>query len=247
MKQNWTSRTELLLGSENLEKLKNTQITIVGLGGVGSAATEALARAGIGKFTLIDYDHINETNLNRQIIALHSTIGRLKTEVTRERILDINPEANVEIYSEFLCLENRMEVLKRSDYIVDAIDSLGPKMGMLKDLCSIEKPFISVLGAGNRLDPTSIQIVSIWKTQGCPMAKRLKKLLRRYGVTTDFPVVFSSETPISIDTSPPPDDFSDTNIRPDSIPKTLVGSISYMPSIMGMMAAGKVINDIISK
>jgi tRNA A37 threonylcarbamoyladenosine dehydratase len=228
-----------------MKKLQISQVTIVGLGGVGSATVEALARAGIGNFKLIDYDRVNITNLNRQLIALLSSIGRLKTEVTRDRILDINPDAKVEIFSEFLCLENRLEILKRSGYIVDAIDSLGPKMGMIRDLCSIDKPFISVLGAGNRIDPTSIKIVSIWETTGCPMAKRLKKLLRRYDVTNDFPVVFSSEVPISIDTYPPLLDATDRNIRPDSLPKTIVGSISYMPVIMGMMAAGKVVKDLI--
>ena len=245
MSNHWLHRTELLLGRESLQKLNSARVCVVGLGGVGSHAVEVLARAGIGSLLLIDFDRVNETNINRQIIALNSTVGRYKTEVMKDRILDINPEAYVEIFSEFLSKENRLEILKKSDIIIDAIDSIGPKMGMVKDLCELDIPFISVMGAGNRIQADSIKITSIWKTQGCPLARRLKKLLRRYGVQRDFEVVFSEE---------PPKMMPETNIRsaivndirPDSIPKTMVGSISYMPAIMGMMAGAWVIKKIIN-
>ncbi|HOE91748.1 MAG TPA: tRNA threonylcarbamoyladenosine dehydratase [Candidatus Cloacimonadota bacterium] len=235
-------RTTLLIGNEGLQKLKEAKVAVIGLGGVGSYAVEALVRAGIGSFLIIDFDRISESNINRQLIALHSTVGKLKTDIIKERMLDINPYVQVEVLNEFFAKENRLEHLGKVDYILDAIDSIGPKMGMIKDLLEIDLPFISVLGAGNRLDPTKIEINSIWESKHCPLAKRLKKLLRRYGVTKDFPVVFSSEKPIGIEVDEP---IILNEIRPDSIPKTTVGSISYMPAIMGMMAASWVIRSII--
>jgi len=244
MTEHWLSRTELLIGQDGLQKLQNSIVTIVGLGGVGSYVVESLARAGIGHFQLIDYDKVTMTNINRQIIALHSTIGCTKTDLMRERILDINPEADVEISTDFLCKENRAEILQRSDYVVDAIDSIGPKMGLIKDLCATDIRFISVLGAGNRLNPESIKIVSIWETRGCPLAKRLKQLLRRNMVTKDFKVVFSTEIPLVIATSEPAS-VSNAIHRPNSIPKSLVGSISYIPAIMGMMAGGWVVRELL--
>jgi len=252
MDNNWLIRTELLVGKENLQRLRNTKITIVGLGGVGSYAAENLARAGINDLQLIDYDTVSLSNINRQIVALRSTIGCYKTEVMKNRILDINPEADVKVFSEFLDKENRMNILQRSDYILDAIDSIGPKMGMIKDLCELETPFISVLAAGNRINPESIKITSIWNTTGCPLAKRLKKLLRKNQVTKDFQVIFSEETPLDI-MMPEEECFthSEKTLKDADtatpIPKSIVGSISYMPAIMGTMAAGKLIRDILQK
>ena len=245
MPNHWLHRTELLLGRESLQKLHSARVCVVGLGGVGSHAVEVLARTGVGSFKLIDFDQVNETNINRQIIALNSTVGRYKTEVMRDRIMDINPDAHVEIFSEFLNKENRLEILKKSDIIIDAIDSIGPKMGMIKDLCELDIPFISVMGAGNRTQADSIKITSIWKTQGCPLTKRLKKLLRRYGVQRDFDVVFSEEPPKMMSEAGVRS-AATNDIRPDSLPKTLVGSISYMPAIMGMMAGAWVIKKIIN-
>ena len=244
----WLNRTEILIGKDCLEKLQNAKVTVIGLGGVGSYTCESLARAGIFHFQIIDFDAISITNINRQIVALNSTLRMFKTIVMKQRILDINPKASVETITEFISEENRNKVLKNSDYIVDAIDSLGPKMGLLKDLCGMDIPFISVLGAGNRLNPELIKITSIWKTENCPMAKRLRKLLRRYGVTKSFPVVFSVEKPIK----PIQDDIEIPEQQVmvfdhESIPKTPVGSISYLPAIMGMFAASKVIRDLIGK
>jgi len=246
MNNDWLIRTEILIGKETLSELRNTRITIIGLGGVGSYSAENIARAGVNNIQLIDYDTVSVSNKNRQLIALNSTIGSKKTQVMKDRILDINPDANITIFSEFLHSDNRLDILKNSDYIIDAIDSIGPKMGAIKDLCELNIPFISVLGAGNRINPESIKITSIWKAEGCPFAKRIKKLLRKHNVTKDFNVVFSDEPPIrSVDV---PIDKCRVDVPIDThIPKSIVGSISYMPAIMGTMAAGKIINEIIQR
>jgi len=235
-------RTALLIGEKGIKKLQQSRVAVIGLGGVGSYAVEALVRAGVGSFLIIDFDRVNESNINRQLIALHSTIGQLKTDVIKQRMLDINPQVEIKVLSEFFAKENRLDYLNSVDFILDAIDSIGPKMGMIKDLTELDIPFISVLGAGNRLDPSKIEITSIWKTEQCPLAKRLKKLLRRYGVTKSFPVVFSSEKSLEIDLI---ETVIQNDIRPDSIPKTTVGSIAYMPAIMGMMAASWLIRRIV--
>lgn len=235
-------RTALLVGDDGIKKLQNTKVAVIGLGGVGSYAVEALVRAGVGSFLIIDFDRVSESNINRQLIALHSTIGRLKTDLIKERMLDINPNVHIEVLSEFFAKDNRLDYLSKVDFIVDAIDSIGPKMGMIKDMVKIDVPFISVLGAGNRLDPTKIKIDSIWNSKHCPLAKRLKKLLRRNGVNKEFPVVFSLEKPIAIELD---DDEAINEKESDFIPKTTVGSISYMPAIMGMMAASWLIREIV--
>ena len=248
MKNEWLIRTEILLGKENLEKLQKSQVTIVGLGGVGSYAAEALVRAGIGEFFLIDHDKVSESNLNRQILATRNTIGRYKTEIMKNRMLEINPDVKVDIFSDFLNKDNRLEILSKSDYVLDAIDSLSPKMGLIKDLCILNKYFISVIGAGNRIDPEKIKITTISQTEGCPFAKRLRKLLKRNGVVTDFPVVFSYETNTNVvPNSDWHNDTKPTNATTDYIPKSIVGSISYIPAIMGMMAAGGLVREIIKK
>ncbi len=237
-------RTELLLGKTNIKLLQESRVAVIGLGGVGSYVAESLARAGICDMILIDFDKVNITNINRQLIALHSTIGENKTEVMRKRLTDINPEIKLHCISEFFSQENRLEYLKQADYIIDAIDSIGPKMGMIKDLIQLGIPHISVLGAGNRIDPSHIHLTSIWKTHQCPLAKRLKKLLRRYGVTSDFPVVYSDEVPIEVEQ---PEKIEKNIIRSDSLPKSLVGSISYMPAIMGLIASSWIIRTISQK
>ena len=240
MNNDWLIRTEILIGKDSLQRLRETRITIIGLGGVGSYAAENIARAGVNNIQLIDYDTVSQSNINRQLIALNSTIGIHKTQAMKARILDINPEANVNTFSEFLNNNNRLEIIKNSDYIIDAIDSIGPKMGVIKDLCYLNIPFISVLGAGNRLNPASIKITSIWQAEGCPFAKRIKKLLRKNNVTKDFQVIFSEEPPLPVGAI-----LCDCpNNTP--IPKSIVGSISYIPAIMGSIAAGKIIQDIIA-
>ena len=235
------NRSALLLGEAALEKLKEARVCVIGLGGVGSYAVEALARAGIGHFTLIDFDVVGPTNLNRQLIALRDTIGQLKVELTRQRILAINPEAEVVCHQEFLDAENRAELLAGTEWFIDAIDSLGPKIGLLEYAVRHELRFVSVMGAGNRLDPSRIQLSSIKKSHNCPLARRVRKFLGRRGIKADFPCVWSSELPLR------PEEEADT---PDEIifqrgrQRQTVGSVSYLPAIMGMYAASWVIREI---
>ncbi|MDZ4120849.1 MAG: tRNA threonylcarbamoyladenosine dehydratase [Candidatus Cloacimonadaceae bacterium] len=237
------NRTGLLIGADGLEKLKQSRVAVIGLGGVGSYAVEALVRAGVGSFLIVDFDVVNLTNLNRQLLALHNTIGKSKVDVMLERILSINPQVEVEIQNVFCAQENRHEIIKDVDYIIDAIDSLGPKIGLIEYAIKNELKIISVMGAGNRLDPSKICITDISKSHNCPLAKRVRKFLRRRGVNGGFPCVFSSESAIV------PDEDEDT---PDEIiihrgrERKTVGSISYMPAIMGMMAASWVIREIIN-
>lgn len=232
------SRTELLIGTEALIKLSQTTVAVVGLGGVGSHAAEALARAGIGKFILIDFDTVGSSNLNRQIIALHSTIGKPKTEVMQARILEINPNAQIICHTAFIDQDNRAELLYGADYIIDAIDSLGPKIGMLEYLVKENRQFIAVMGAGNRSDPGKIHLSTIDKSFNCPLARRVRKFLGRRGIRGTFPCVYSSELPTKPDEDiESPDELIITRGRQ----RKTIGSISYMPAIMGMMAAAWVI------
>ncbi|MCB5246944.1 MAG: tRNA threonylcarbamoyladenosine dehydratase [Candidatus Cloacimonetes bacterium] len=235
------NRSALLLGEDALRKLKEARVCVVGLGGVGSYAVEALARAGIGHFTLIDFDVVGETNLNRQLLALRETIGQAKVELARQRILAIDPETEVVCHQEFIDSSNRAELLAGSSCFIDAIDSLGPKIGLLEYALQSDLKFVSVMGAGNRLDPTRIHLSSIRKSHDCPLARRVRKFLGRRGIKADFPCVWSSEPPLS------PEEDLDT---PDEIilqrgrQRKTVGSISYLPAIMGMYAASWVIREI---
>jgi len=239
----FSQRTRLLIGDNGLALLASKRIAVIGLGGVGSYAAEALVRAGIGKFLLIDFDIVNPTNLNRQLLALESSIGKAKTELMQERIHQINPRAEIEIKTEFCAQDNRAELIQNVDYILDAIDALGPKIGLLEYAIKQKIKVISVMGAGNRLDPSCIEIADIAKTHNCPLAKRVRKFLRRRGISTGFPCVYSSEPPILPE---PDEDQPDEIIIHRGRERKTIGSISYMPAIMGMRAAAWLINDIIS-
>jgi tRNA threonylcarbamoyladenosine dehydratase len=243
MKDNQFTRTEILIGKTELQKLKNKRIAVIGLGGVGSYAVEALARAGIGHFILIDFDNISLSNLNRQLIALHDTLNMPKTDVMKMRILSINPKAQVEAVTDFLAQDNRDSYLQDIDYLIDAIDSLGPKVGLIEHCINHEIPIISVMGAGNRLDPTQIHISPLSMSWNCPLAKRVRKYLRRRGVLVDIPVVFSSEKAIKTELEDL--DESDEVISHRGRQRLTIGSISYMPAIMGMMAASYVLRDLL--
>lgn len=236
------SRTELLLDAQALSRLGSAHVCVIGLGGVGSYAVEALARAGIGEFTLIDFDVVGKTNLNRQIIALESTLGLPKTEVLRQRVLDINPSALVHTRQEFLDSSNRGSLLQGMDFYIDAIDSLGPKIGLLEHAITQGFRFISVMGAGNRLDPAQIHLAPLAESHACPLAKRVRKFLRRRGFPIDFPCVYSSEKPIKTD---PDDSAPDEIILQRGRQRQTIGSISYIPAIMGMVAASWVIREAI--
>jgi tRNA A37 threonylcarbamoyladenosine dehydratase len=236
------SRTALLYGTEAMEVFRNSRIAVIGLGGVGSFAAEILARSGIGRFLLVDFDRIGLSNLNRQIPALHSTIGILKTEAMRDRILDINPLAEIEIYSDFCAVESREFLLQNLDFVVDAIDSLGPKTGLI-EFCYRQKiPIISCMGAASRFDPAKIELVDISKSHICPLAKKVRKYLHRRGIDSGIPVVYSFEKPV-------PQFPHETGAEAEWITgrgrkRGTLGSVAYMPAIIGMWAASYVLQNL---
>ena len=223
---NQFSRTEALIGKENQDKLKKAKVAVFGLGGVGGHTVEALARAGIGHLVLVDYDTYDITNINRQIGALHSTIGRYKVEVMKERILDINPEAIVETYRpEEIEGEESSIVDSSFTYVVDAIDTMKNKLELIEK-CNIENVnIISITGSGNKLDATKFEVTDIYKTSVCPVCKILRKELKNRGIKK-LKVVYSKEIPI----------------KPQSEEKVLA-SISFVPSVAGLIGAGEVIKD----
>lgn len=229
--ENWLEREELLIGSENIEKLKNATVAIFGCGGVGSYAVEALARAGIGKFVLVDKDIVDITNINRQLIADTTTIGRDKVEIEKERILKINPAAEVEIHKAFYSSENADELIKEGyTYIVDAIDSVSSKLSLIEQAHNKNIPIISAMGMGNKLNPTMIEVADISKTEVCPLAKVIRKKLREIGIN-HTKVVYSKEAPTRADNS-------EEN-------KRTTASISFVPSTCGLIIASEVVKDII--
>ncbi len=235
-------RTELLLGNEALQALAAAKVCVVGLGGVGSYAVEALARAGIGGFCLIDFDMVGETNLNRQLLALRETIGQPKTALMRQRILSINPQAQVTTHQVFLDDNNRPALLQGCDYYLDAIDSLGPKIGLLEYAARNGLEIISVMGAGNRLDPAQVHLTPLHKSHNCPLARRVRKFLGRRGIKTTFFCVWSSELPLRTEESfEAPDELIIQRGRK----RQQIGSISYLPAIMGMTAASWIIRQIV--
>lgn len=233
------ARTELLIGEQGVAKLAASTVAIFGVGGVGSYVVEALARSGIGKIILIDHDTVSLTNLNRQLPALESTIGQAKVEVMRQRVLDINPNCQVEAIQQFYNKE-QSEALIRPEYtyIVDAIDSITAKVDLIVTAMEKKIPIVSSMGAGNKLDPTQFKLADISKTHICPMAKAVRKILRSRGVTKGLKVVFSTEMPLT-----PLEPYAEeTGIR-----RQLPGSISFVPSVAGLFLASAVVNDILKK
>lgn len=227
----WLKREELLIGKENIEKLQKSTIAVFGCGGVGSYAVEALARAGIGNFVLVDNDIVDITNINRQLIADTTTVGRDKVEVEKERIKKINPEAKVEIHKIFVTPENVEELVKPEyTYIVDAIDSVQSKLALIQQAHIKNIKIISAMGMGNKLNPTMIEVADISKTEVCPLAKVMRKKLREIGIN-HTKVVYSKETPIRADNS-------EEN-------KKITSSISFMPSACGLIIASQVVKDIV--
>ena len=231
------SRTVLLLGEEKFEKLQKTHVLIVGLGGVGGYAAEQIARAGVGKLTLIDSDIINESNINRQIIALHSTVGKNKINVLKERLIDINPEIKIHSEKLFISYENIEEIIKKikPEYVIDAVDTLMPKVNLIKTCLEQKIPLVSSMGAGGRLNPENLHIADISKTYNCGLARMLRKRLHKFNIRTGFKTVFSSE---KVDRDVIIEEKSQNKI-------TNVGTVSYMPAIFGMFCASVVIQDLI--
>ena len=224
---NQFSRTELLIGKEGIEKLQNAKVAVFGIGGVGSYVVEGLARAGVGNFLLVDKDTVDITNVNRQIIATHKTIGKSKVEVAKERILEINPNANVEIVQEFFMPDSKEIFDSTIDYIVDAVDTVTAKIELVVRAKKLNIPIISSMGTGNKLDPTKFEVTDIFKTSVCPLAKVMRKELRTRNIHS-LKVVYSKEEPIK-----PKTDFP--------------ASISFVPSVVGLIIAGEVIKDILKK
>lgn len=237
------SRTELVLGKENVEKLKRAKVAIFGIGGVGSFVAEGLARAGIGNFILVDNDTVSLTNINRQLIATHKTIGQNKVDVMKARISDINPEAQVETFKTFYMPDSEEKILDTSiDYVVDAIDTVTAKITLVENCQRLGIPIISSMGTGNKLDPTKLEISDITKTSVCPLAKVMRKELKARGIKK-LKVLYTKEEPVKIEKN-----IMDEYIKDEKVSKKQVpGSVSFVPSCAGLIIAGEVIKDIIKK
>ena len=220
----------MLIGKENLEKLKKSKVIIYGIGGVGSFVCEALARAGIGNLILVDYDKIETTNLNRQIHALHSTIGEQKTEAMKNRILDINPKAKVETYYNKETKEKEEELINETiNYVIDCVDTITTKLKLIETAKRKNIPIISSMGTGNKLDPTKFEITDIYKTTVCPLAKVMRKELKKRNIK-NLKVVYSKEEPIT---------------QIENQEKRTPASISFVPSVAGLIIASEVVKDIL--
>lgn len=237
--KNWQSRTKLLLKDDGLNKLNNSHVLIVGLGGVGAFAAECICRAGVERMTIIDADRINETNINRQLPALHSTIDEFKAEVLKKRFLDINPNLTINSLTEYVSEDNIAEILDNGNfsYIIDAIDSLSPKVALCLEAKKRGIHIICSMGAGGRVDPTKIQITDISKTFNDGLAAAFRQRLRKHGVNSGVKVVFSTESA-----------SQEAMIVTDgqNNQRSIRGTISYLPAIFGCMLAGYVIQQLIN-
>ena len=227
------SRTALLIGEEGVEKLKNSRVAVFGVGGVGGYVVEALARSGVGALELIDKDVVSVSNINRQIIALHSTVGRLKTEVMSERVKDINPACQVSVRNLFYLPETATEFdFSSYDYVVDAIDTVSGKIALIEQANKANVPVISSMGAGNKLDATAFEVSDITKTSVCPLARVMRRELKKRGIE-HLKVVYSKEEP-----RPSP-------LMDEESGKPIPGSIAFVPSVVGLIIAGEVIKDLV--
>ena len=224
--ENQFSRTELIIGKEKIEILKKSKVAIFGIGGVGSYVVEGLARAGIGNFILVDKDEVSVSNINRQIIATHLTVGKDKVEVAKNRILEINPEAKVEIHKEFFMPETKGILDESIDYIIDAIDTVTAKIELIVRANNLNIPIISCMGTGNKLDPTRFEVSDIYKTSVCPLAKVMRKELKTRGIKK-LKVLYSKEEAIKTEGN--------------------IGSLSFVPSVAGLIISGEVIKDLIKE
>ena len=230
------SRTELIIGRDAINKLHNSKVAVFGIGGVGSFVVESLVRAGVGKFVLVDKDEVDITNINRQIIATYNTIGKAKVEVAKERILEINPKAEVEIYKEFFLPETEGILDNSIDYVVDCVDTVTAKIELVVRTNKLNIPIISAMGTGNKLDPTKFEVSDIYKTSVCPLAKVMRKELKTRNINK-LKVVYSKEEPIK-HKEQSKEELYGTKQTP--------GSISFVPSVAGLIIAGEVIKDLIN-
>lgn len=227
-------RTELLFGEGAMERLKQARVAVFGVGGVGGYAVEALARSGVGSMDLIDNDTVSLTNLNRQIIATHSTIGKYKVDVAKERVLDINPDCVVKAYKTFYMPETESEFdFTRYDYIIDAIDTVKGKLALIENARAANTPIICSMGAGNKLDPAAFEVADIYKTSVCPLARVMRYECRKRGIKK-LKVVYSKETPVR-----PVKKSAEETVRRD-----IPGSVAFVPPAAGLIIAGEVIRDL---
>lgn len=233
---NQFSRTALLVGEEAVRRYKDARVAVFGIGGVGGYVVEALARSGIGTLDLIDNDTVSLTNLNRQIIATHSTIGRCKVDVAKERVLDINPEATVNVYRCFYLPETAGQFnFYAYDYVVDAIDTVTGKLELIAQAQRAHTPIISSMGAGNKLDASAFEVADIYETSVCPLAKVMRRELKKRGIKK-LKVVYSRETPLVPGTGE-----EQANGR-----RQIPGSIAHVPAAAGLILAGEVLRDLMS-
>ncbi|HBP37563.1 MAG TPA: tRNA cyclic N6-threonylcarbamoyladenosine(37) synthase TcdA [Clostridiales bacterium] len=245
------SRTELLIGKEALDRLKKCKVAVFGIGGVGSYVVEGLVRSGIGHFVLVDSDKVSLTNLNRQIIATRQTIGRPKVEVARDRILDINPQAEVEIHEVFYLPETAEGLVRPDmDYIVDAVDTVSAKVDLAVRAQALGVPVISCMGAGNKLDPTRFEVADLYQTAYCPLSKVMRRELKKRGVD-HLKVVYSREEPLPAWENAAASAGAQTEQAEPAEPgegrRRVPGSISFVPSVAGLILAGEVIKDLIGR
>ncbi len=230
-------RTHILIGDEGIARLQQSHIFLAGMGGVGSFTAEALARMGVGKMTLVDHDVVSGSNMNRQLVALKSTVGELKADVMANRIKEINPDCELELITEFLTPDTIPEILSRGyDVVIDAIDSLSSKSALLETAWRNDMPVFASMGAGGKLDPTQVRTADLMDTSMCKLAKHLRAQLRKRGVGRGIQTVYSTESPLP---PLPPEPVSRGRAR------AVNGTVSYMPSIFGLTLAGMVINHIV--
>lgn len=245
----WYSRTELLIGKDGVDKLNNSKIAIFGIGGVGSYTAEALVRAGVGNLVLIDYDDICLTNLNRQIHATRKTVGKSKVDMMKERLLEINPKANIIVFKELYNEDTAEHLLTKDlDYVVDAIDMVSSKIDLIMRCKQMDIPVISCMGAGNKFDPTQIEITDIYKTSICPLARVMRHELRKRGVKK-LKVVYSKEEPVTpIETEKNCKNnciCSNKDLAKCTHRRQIPGSISFVPSAAGLALASAVVRDML--
>ncbi len=236
----WCERTELLLGADKAEKLRQSHVLVVGLGGVGAYAAEMIARAGVERMTIVDADTVGMSNINRQLVALHSTVGQPKAGILAARLRDINPDIQLTVIEEYIKDEETDKLLDRQpgyDFAVDAIDTLAPKVNLIKGCLDRHIPLVSSMGAGAKTDPTLVEIKDIGKSHHCPLAHMLRKRLHKIGIRSGFPVVFSPEA-----------------VREGSMilceeqnKKSNVGTISYMPAVFGCACASVAVRTLLGE
>lgn len=228
------SRTELLIGKDAMNKLQNKRVAVFGIGGVGGYVVEALVRSGIGQIDIIDNDIVCESNINRQLIAVHSNVGKSKVLAMKERILDINPDIKVNVHQCFYLPENASDFnFGEYDYVVDAVDTITAKIQLVISAKEVNTPIISSMGAGNKLDATAFKVADIYQTRVCPLAKVMRRELKKRNISS-LKVVYSEEEPIK-------SDFKEEGSKRRSTP----GSIAFVPSVVGLIIGGEVIKDLI--